>query len=186
MQQRVRDTYCSFCGTKYAEPLAYPRTCSGCQTQVWANPIPVAVVLVQIVDGDRTGLLVVRRAIPPQIGKLALIGGFVEEHESWQAGGAREVLEESGAIIDGAMLEPMWYASSSPRPNRLLLFSIAPPIQVAALPPFVGHDHESSERGVIYGAGGLEEDFAFPLHVEAARRYFASRGVTGHHGFTPR
>lgn len=183
--QRVRDTYCSFCGTKYAEPLAYPRTCSSCQTQVWANPIPVAVVLVQVADGDRTGLLCVRRAIPPQIGKLAIVGGFIEEHESWQAGGAREVREETGAVVDGAMLEPMWYASSSPRPNRLLLFSIAPLIQVSALPPFAANT-ESSERGLIYGPAGLEDDFAFPLHIEAARRYFASRGVSGHHGFAPR
>ncbi|MBX3158620.1 MAG: NUDIX domain-containing protein [Deltaproteobacteria bacterium] len=183
--QRVRDTYCSYCGAKYAEPLVYPRSCAACQTQVWANPIPVAVVLVQIADGDRTGLLVVRRAIPPQIGKLALIGGFVEEHETWQAGGAREVREESGAVIEGGALEPMWYASSSPKPNRILLFSIAPAVPISALPPFVGHDHEASERGVVYGPGGLEDDFAFSLHVEAARRYFASRGVTGPHGFTP-
>lgn len=183
--QRVRDTFCSYCGTRFPEPLAYPRTCPGCQTQIWANPIPVSVVLVQIVDGDRTGLLVVRRAIPPGVGQLALVGGFLEEHESWQHGGAREVREETGVLVDPAALETHWFASSAPRPNRVLLFSVAPPQPASALPSFT-HDAESSERGVIYGPAGLDEVFAFSTHIEAARRYFAARGVNSPHGFTAR
>jgi 8-oxo-dGTP pyrophosphatase MutT (NUDIX family) len=182
---RIRDTFCSFCGTKYPEPLSYPRACTGCGTQVWANPIPVAVVLVQIVEGDRTGLLVVRRAIPPQIGKLAIVGGFVEETESWQHGGAREVKEETGAIVAAETLEPMWYASSAPKPNRILLFSIAPPMKVEALPPFTS-DLEASERGVVWGPGGIEDVFAFPLHIEAVRKYFGGRGIAGPHDFCAR
>ena len=63
-----RDTFCSFCGTAYEAPLAYPRTCKGCKTQVWANPIPVSVVLVPVVKDGKTGLLVIRRGIQP--GKL--------------------------------------------------------------------------------------------------------------------
>jgi ADP-ribose pyrophosphatase YjhB (NUDIX family) len=201
---RVRDAYCSYCGTRFPEPLRYPRTCPACSVQIWANPIPVSVVLVQIVDdrglppggslaegrrglinGDRTGLLVIRRAIPPAVGKLALVGGFLEDHESWQHGGAREVREETGVTVDPAQLAPHWFASSEPNPNRVLLFGLAPPQPASALPPFQG-DAESSERGVIYGPGGLDEVFAFSTHIEAARRYFTSRGLTNPHGFTPR
>ena len=178
----VRDSYCSFCGTRYPEPLTYPRTCTSCKTQVWANPIPVSVVLVPVVDGARTGLLVVRRAIQPKLGLLALVGGFLEEHESWQQGGAREVREETGAIIDVSSLVPMWFISSHPRPNRVLLFSTAQPITVADLPPF-HEDNETSERGLVFGPDGLAEVFAFGLHVEAAHRYFAERGITGPHAF---
>lgn len=178
----VRDSYCSFCGTKYPEPLAYPRTCTSCTTQVWANPIPVSVVLVPVVDGARTGLLVVRRAIQPKLGLLALVGGFLEEHESWQQGGAREVREETGAEIDVSSIVPMWFASSAPRPNRVLLFSTAKAIAASNLPRF-HEDHETSERGLVFGPEGLAEVFAFPLHVEAARRYFADRGITGFHAF---
>lgn len=180
----VRDTFCSYCGTAYGSPLAYPRTCGRCKTVVWANPIPVSVVLTPVEDGPRTGLLVVRRAIPP-VGKLALVGGFLEEHESWQEGGAREVREETGAIVDPGTLAPMWYASSAPRPNRVLLFSVARPIGVAALPPF-HHDAETSERGLVFGPDGLDEVFAFPLHTEAARRYFATHGIAGPHAFSTR
>jgi ADP-ribose pyrophosphatase YjhB (NUDIX family) len=181
----LRDTYCSYCGARFPEPLRYPRTCAACGVQIWANPIPVAVVLVPLIDGARTGLLVVRRAIPPGVGKLALVGGFLEEQETWQHGGAREVREETAAIVEPAALEPLWYASTEPRPDRVLLFSVAPPQPVSALPGFT-HDTESSERGVIFGPGGLDEVFAFSLHVEAVRRYFAARGVSGHHDFTPR
>jgi ADP-ribose pyrophosphatase YjhB (NUDIX family) len=185
----ARDTFCSYCGTKYPERATgaaeYPRTCPGCSVTVWANPIPVSVVLAQIVDGDRTGLLVVRRAIPPGTGKLALVGGFLEEHETWQQGGAREVMEETGVTVDPAALVPLWFTSTEPRPNRVLLFSVAPPQPAAALPAFAA-DPEASERGVIFGPDGLDDVFAFSLHIEAARRYFAARGVTGPHAFAAR
>ena len=164
-----RDAYCNSCGTKLAE-TAYPRTCPGCKLEIWANPVPVAVALVPVGDG----LLVVRRNIPPAIGKLALVGGFLEDRESWQAGCAREVREETSVIVDPGSLSVLWVASSEPRPNRLLVFAVTAP--VAELPPFVAN-HETQERGVIAGPGGLDDAFAFPLHAEAARRYFASRGV---------
>ena len=181
----VRDTFCSFCGTKYAEPLTYPRACGNCATTVWANPIPVAVVLVPVRDVDRVGLLVVRRAIPPGTGLLALVGGFVEDTESWQQGGAREVREETGVVVPAAGLEPLWYASTEPKPNRVLLFSVAPVMERAALPPFAA-DGEASARGLIFGPGGLEEVFAFSLHTAAAKRYFEGHHVTGPHDFVAR
>jgi ADP-ribose pyrophosphatase YjhB (NUDIX family) len=181
----TRDSFCSYCGTKYPEPLTYPRTCPSCKTMVWANPIPVAVMLVPIVDGARTGLLVIRRAIPPGIGKLALTGGFVEEHESWQAGGAREVREESNVVVDVASIEPLWFVSTEPKPNRVLLFGVAKPQPIGDLPVFAP-DHETSERGVVFGPDGLDTEFAFALHAEAARKYFARAGTTGPHAFVPR
>ena len=183
--KRARDSYCSYCGTQFAEPLLYPRTCRGCGAQIWANPLPVTVVLAQIIDGERTGLLVVRRAIRPQIAKLALVGGFLEAHETWQQGGAREVREEAGVTIDPAQLEPHWFASSEPTPDRVMLFSLAPPLPASALPSFTPNG-EASERGIIYGPGGLDGVFAFSTHVEAARRYFAARGVIAPHGFSAR
>lgn len=179
------NAYCHFCGTRFPEPLAYPRTCPACGAQIWANPIPVCVALVPVVDAQGVGLLVIRRAIPPAIGKLALVGGFLEEHEDWQVGCAREVREETGIELDPRRLEPFWYASSAPRPNRVLLFALAEQLAAEALPQFVA-DHETSERGVIYGAGGLDDVFAFSTHVEAARRFFAARGIDRPHGFAAR
>jgi ADP-ribose pyrophosphatase YjhB (NUDIX family) len=178
----TRDTYCSFCGTAYAPPLAYPRTCAACKTQIWANPIPVSVVLVPVMQGARTGLLVIRRAIEPRKGKLALVGGFLEEHERWAEGGAREVREEAGVAVDPATIAPFWFTSTEPRPNRVLLFGVAAPIDAGALGAYEPN-HETSERGLVFGPGGLDDVFAFPLHAEAARRFFAARGIGGDHAF---
>jgi ADP-ribose pyrophosphatase YjhB (NUDIX family) len=179
-----RDTFCSYCGARFADVTTYPRSCATCGAQIWANPIPVAVALVPILDGARTGLLVIRRAIPPA-GKLALIGGFVEEHESWQGCAAREVREEAGVALDPASLEPLWYASSEPRPDRVLLFALAPALRADELPPFTPNT-EASERGIVFGPEGLDEAIAFSRHAEAARRFFAARSIRGPLGFVPR
>ncbi len=181
----IANAFCHFCGTRFDEASSYPRTCSGCKTQIWANPIPVCVALVPILDGAETRLLAIRRAIPPGVGKLALVGGFLEEHEDWRTGCAREVREETSLVIDPAGLEPFWFASSAPKPNRVMLFALAAPVPVSALPQFAA-DHETSERGLIHGPGGLDEDFAFSTHVEAAKRFFSSRGIDGPHAFRPR
>lgn len=179
----MKDTFCSFCGAKQAT-AGYPKTCPSCGIEIWANPIPVVVALVPIVDGARTGLLVVRRAIPPGIGQLALVGGFLEEHESWQQGGAREVREETSVIVDPATLEPFWYASSAPRPNRVLMFCTAQAQRATDLPKWKP-DHEASERGAVFGPAGLDKDFCFSTHIEAAQKWFAARGVTGAVDFRP-
>ncbi len=181
----ARDTFCSFCGTAYDTSkgaLGYPRTCAGCKTTVWANPIPVSVVLVPVERGGKTGLLVGGPPIEPRKGKLALVGGFLEEHETWAQGGAREIVEETGVKVDPASLTPMWFTSTEPKPNRVLLFSTAKPISDSALGTYAPNT-ETSERGLVFGPGGLDDVFAFPLHAEAARRFFAERGITGDHGY---
>src|SRR5262245_47355678 len=110
---KTKDSFCSYCGTAYATPLVYPRTCANeaCGVTVWDNPIPFAWALGPVSLGGRTGLLVVRRGIEPQRGKLALVGGFIEAHEPWHVAAAREVREETSVIIDPARLEPLWYVS---------------------------------------------------------------------------
>ncbi len=152
---------------------------------VWANPIPVAVALVPVVDGDRTGLLVVRRGIEPRIGKLALVGGFVEAHERWQAGLVREVVEETGVIVDAASVTLLEAVSTEPRPDRILLFATTGAVEAGELPPFPANP-ENLARGVVFGPAGLDEVFAFPLHAAAARRWFASRDITGDHDHVER
>ncbi|MBA3538418.1 MAG: hypothetical protein H0T79_02215, partial [Deltaproteobacteria bacterium] len=64
-------------------------------------------------------------------------------------------------------------------------FGLAAPITVDTLAPFAS-DSETSERGLVYGPDGLDDVFAFSLHAEAARRFFATRGITGPHDFAAR
>lgn len=170
----IANSFCGYCGAAFADTHAYPRRCTRCGAETWSNPVPVAVALVPIVVDGETGLLVVRRAIPP-VGTLALVGGFVEDHETWQVGAARELREEANVVVAPATLTPTWFASTEPKPNRILLFASAPPIEAAALPRFEPNS-EASERAVIFGPGDATDALAFPLHTEAARRYFGRSG----------
>jgi ADP-ribose pyrophosphatase YjhB (NUDIX family) len=180
----MKDTYCSHCGAAYPPPLHYPRRCANptCGVEIWANPIPVAVVLLPVQHERERGILVIRRAIEPRRGHLALAGGFAEEHETWQQAGTRELREETGISIDPAQLEPFWFTSTEPKPNRVLLFAVASAVASSELAHFVPN-HEVSERGLIFGPDGLSDIFAFPLHQRAVERYFRSVGANGPHGF---
>lgn len=122
--------------------------------------------MLPVVDNHRTGLLVVRRAIPP-VGGLALVSGFVELHETWQYAAAREMHEEAGVEIDPDELKPLWFGSID---GFVLLFALAPAMNAEHLPPFVPNS-EASERKVIFD---LSEELTFPLHTQMARDYFAT------------
>jgi ADP-ribose pyrophosphatase YjhB (NUDIX family) len=163
----ARDDFCSSCGTRYADTAGYPRTCPGCAHMVWANPVPVVVLLVPVKDGARTGLLTVRRAIPP-VGQLAFVSGFMDRGESWQQSAARELEEEAGVVIEPGELRPLHFVST-PDGATVLLFATAPAINAEDMPPFVPND-EASERRVIFEC----EPLAFPLHNEVATKYFST------------
>lgn len=163
----ARDDFCNGCGARYADTSSYPRKCGGCRAVVWANPSPVVVVLVPVKDGERTGLLTVRRAIPP-VGELAFVSGFMDRGESWQQSAVRELEEEANVRIAPEDLRPMHFVST-PDGGTVLMFAAAPAIDVEDLPPFVPND-EASERKVIFERVPL----AFPLHDEVAERYFST------------
>jgi 8-oxo-dGTP diphosphatase len=96
----MKDSFCSHCGSSLQHCLAYPKHCLNCNTQIWSNPLPVVAVLMEVVDydtipgGARAGVLIQRRNIEPQKGKLALSGGYIDAGETWQTAAAREIKEE--------------------------------------------------------------------------------------------
>lgn len=159
----AKNSHCSYCGAPFAPNQPYPRACTRCGNLTFRNPIPVVVALVPIEDG----LLTVRRAIPPHIGKLALPGGFVDFLERWEDAAAREVREETGLILppqDFSLLKVITAPDGT-----LLLFCRAAPQPLGALPPFIPNP-EVSERVILRAAQPL----AFPLHTQLAQDYFAN------------
>jgi ADP-ribose pyrophosphatase YjhB (NUDIX family) len=154
-------SYCSYCGRAFAVDQAWPRACAACGNITYRNPLPVAVAVVPV----DSGLLMIRRAIPP-VGALALPGGFIDFGETWQAAMARELMEETGIAIEPAAFREHRVMSSS---ANLLVFGRAPAMRAADLPPFVP-TAETSERLVVTAP---PEGIAFPLHDQVVQAFFA-------------
>jgi ADP-ribose pyrophosphatase len=168
----LRDSHCGSCGAPYPASVitavVWPRTCTVCGDTAYRNPLPVAVALLPVTGPGGTGLVVITRTIPPQLGGLALPGGFIDRAEDWRHAVVRELREETGigaADTDVRLAD----ALSSPQ-GHLLLFGLLPERPLTSLPPSVPTD-ETSGYEVLYAPA----DLAFPLHTVAARSWFAGR-----------
>jgi ADP-ribose pyrophosphatase YjhB (NUDIX family) len=158
-----RFKHCTFCGARFTPGQPWPRRCAACGETSYRNPTPVAVAVQPV----GAGLLVVRRAIPPALDRLALPGGFIDHAESWQDAAARELLEETGLTADAATAR--LYDTVSAPDGTLLVFALFPPVaDEAALPP-------SAPNEEAYGWEILKgpEELGFSIHTAVAARFFA-------------
>ncbi len=161
----TQHSHCSYCGQPFEADQAWPRQCAACGNTSFVNPLPVAVVLLPVDDG----LLLVRRNIEPRTGWLALPGGYINLGESWQAAGAREVLEETGLVIDPDEIRE-FRVKSAPNGGTLVIFGLARPRRAQDLPPFEPND-ETQEVCIVTQA----QELAFSTHTETMREYFEQR-----------
>jgi 8-oxo-dGTP diphosphatase len=92
----VKGAHCSYCGSKFAEQKVWPRICFKCGNTTWSNPLPVAVTILNVWNGNKLGTLVQQRGIDPNKGGWALTGGYIDHGETWQQAIVREVREELG------------------------------------------------------------------------------------------
>ena len=161
MKPFQKNQYCSFCGNRFDESQPFPRTCSHCNNITYVNPLPVAVLLLPVDDG----LLLIRRNIEPQKGKLALPGGFINLGESWQVAAARELFEETGFEIEATEIEDFRVLSAPD--GTVLIFGLAKPRTFADLPAFIASE-ETSEFVILK----VPEELAFSLHTQVVEEYF--------------
>ncbi|OII66756.1 MULTISPECIES: NUDIX domain-containing protein [unclassified Streptomyces] len=163
----MKTTHCVDCGTAHPDAAAaWPRTCPACGAVAYRNPLPVAVALLPVTDRHGSGLVVVTRTIEPQRGGTALPGGFVDHAEDWRDAVVRELYEETG-IAAAAGEVRLADALSSPG-GHLLLFGLLPERPAADL-PLSGPTAETTGYHLLRSAAPL----CFPLHTEAARKWFA-------------
>jgi ADP-ribose pyrophosphatase YjhB (NUDIX family) len=158
-----RHAFCSWCGTGFAPEAGWPRSCTGCGQTSYLNPTPVAVAVQPVGDG----LLVVRRGIPPAVGRLALPGGFIDLGESWQAAVVRELFEETGLVAHHD--EVRHFDTLSAPDGTLLVFGLLPAVTAADVPISAAND-EAQGWLVVDRPTGL----GFDLHTQVADRWFAS------------
>ena len=98
--------YCPECGGPLLRHVvgSEPRNhwfCQRCQTPHYNYPRVVVTAFVAY--GDR--LLWVQRGLPPQRGKWAIPGGFLEQGETLAEGAARELHEEAGILLSPHQLQ---------------------------------------------------------------------------------
>ena len=157
-------SYCSFCGRPFLDGQRWPRICGHCGSTTYRNPLPVALTMLPVDDG----LLVIRRAASPRQGQLALPGGFIELHESWQHACARELREEAGLLVSPESISG--FGTRSTPDGYLLVFGLGPALRSADLPAFKPN-REAESRLIITAPTEL----AFPIHSEMVQQFFATR-----------
>ncbi|MBK7055658.1 MAG: NUDIX domain-containing protein [Leptospiraceae bacterium] len=103
--------------SKVSRKIFLSITCDTCSQITYSNPIPVAVILLPV---DEEFFWFVAE-LNHRKSKLALPGGFIETGETWQEGGARELREEAGVIIQPKDVKNLWF--TVPMKTDLFLFS---------------------------------------------------------------
>lgn len=87
-------SYCGVCGGELVHHADGPDICADCGRPTYADPKVAAACIITIDDG----LLLVKRAIEPQIGKWSFPSGYVNRGEDVEAAAVREVVEETHLI----------------------------------------------------------------------------------------
>jgi len=155
-----KNSYCSYCGTKYGSDAPWPRDCPGCGNRSYLNPLPVVVVLVPVAGG----IIGIRRNTEPQKGTLTLPGGFIDLGETWQEGGKRELMEETGIEIAGGELR--LFDVMNGLDGTLVVFGLAAPQPPGVLKPF--SSEETQEVLLI----DRPMELGFAMHTLVVARYF--------------
>ncbi len=161
---QLKNSHCSFCGSRFSGQSSWPRTCPACGNTTYLNPIPVAVVLVPL----DSGVVLIRRNTEPQKGTLTLPGGYIDLGETWQEAGQRELLEETGIEIDAGGLR--LYDVMNGLDGTLVVFGLAEEQPRSSLRPF----SSAETQEVVLIDRPIELGFA--MHTEVVRRFFAERG----------
>lgn len=160
--------FCSECGTEYTEN-GWPKQCSSCDHILWKNPIPVACILQPMTDGERVGLLVLKRAIEPHLGGWSLPGGFMDDNgENAEEAAMRELFEETGIILSK---NPTLLNSVATKRGQVLFMCESNEV-LNFEPENIKLCAENSDFRVAWEA----EDLAFPIHAEAMRQWFFRKG----------
>jgi len=161
----LKDSYCSYCGSKYQNHTPWPRACQKCGKKSYINPLPVVVAIVPVLGG----LLAVRRNIEPCKGSLTLPGGYLDIGETWQEGSSRELLEETGVYVKPE--EFTLYDVENGLDNTIVILGIAPTQPLDYIQPF--SSDETQEVTLLKHP----QELGFPLHTKVLASFFAQQSI---------
>lgn len=167
----MKNSYCSYCGYPFEKGSRFPRSCKHCHNVTYLNPIPCVITLVEIFNTENTGALLVRRAIEPEKGKLALPGGYLELGETWQEGAARELKEETGLVINP---KDIYLSSIKHSPVGNLLIFTRTTVEMSDMTHLMQFQANNEVSELVLWWPGNPLDIGFPTHEEVIREAFGS------------
>lgn len=153
-------TYCPRCATAL-EPrpehgMLRP-TCPACGYIWYRNPVPAAGVLLE----QEGRVLLVRRRYDPRAGAWCIPAGFMEAGETPEQCAEREVLEETGLIVQPERLFGVYAGFDDPRVRAVLILYIGV-VTGGELRP--GDDAIDAQW---FALDALPADIAFASHAKA-------------------
>lgn len=163
-----RGSHCSFCGAGFNE-LVYPRKCQICDSITYSNPLPVVCMLIPAYVGDDSGIVLIKRRIPPGIGEWALPGGYLEVGETWQQGAVREVSEEIGLKLNPTHVE-LFSLDTASNGNLLIFATYSQPIPWSEV-EHVAMSNLPNEEVYSVDLCFLSTKLAFPSHTVALEKF---------------
>lgn len=173
-EPHMKRLFCSECGSQYAS-LDWPRVCNNCNHIAWNNPVPVATILQPVTDGDREGLLVLKRAIQPHLGGWSLPGGFMENNgESAEEGALRELFEETG--LQPPTIPKIVSSTATSNGQLLIVSESTSKLSIASIDKIVLCSENSD-----YRVAWEPEELAFPIHRKAMKDWFERRSQLERH-----
>ncbi|HYH36795.1 MAG TPA: NUDIX hydrolase [Azospirillum sp.] len=144
--------------------------CPDCGYVAYQNPLIVVGSVVTWSDGGEDRILMCRRAIEPRKGFWTLPAGFMEEHETTQAGAMREAWEEARARI---AIDALLAVYDIPRISQVQLI-----FRARLTAPDVSAGPESLEVALFRWDEIPWSELAFPTVHWALREYHARIGQT--------
>jgi ADP-ribose pyrophosphatase YjhB (NUDIX family) len=139
--------------------------CPDCGYVAYENP---KIVVGSVVTADDGRILLCRRAIEPRKGFWTLPAGYMELHETCEAGAAREAWEEAHARI---AIEGLLAVYDIPRISQVQLI-----YRARLTHPDVAAGPESAEVALFAWDAIPWEDIAFPSVHWSLHRYKAMEG----------
>jgi 8-oxo-dGTP diphosphatase len=164
----IKDSHCSYCGSKFTEQTLWPRKCFICYNESYRNPIPIVVSMVGVLVENRAGILIQQRNIEPAKGGWALPSGYINHGESWEEAAVRENFEEMG--LRSQPEEYQLYDIKKPPSGNMLIFCRNGPMWDGHVMEFVENfvpNEEVSALDIYYG----DQELAFPSHNECASEF---------------
>lgn len=166
----IKDSHCSFCGTRFTEQVAWPRKCFHCYNDSYKNPIPIVVSMIGAEIDGKMGLLMQQRNIDPKKGEWALLSGYINHGESWEEAAVRENWEEMQ--LESVVDDYRHFDIKKPPSGNMLIFCTHFVEDADVLVKLVKNfqpNEEVTAAGIWYG----DTELAFPTHNECGQKYLA-------------